>query len=92
LAATYYAHWGRWAPALNAIGESCYEALHFLARIGRIAGSLELSAVAAIHSGHIYSGPRGLMRLDGNLVDQDVYLAAAEGLEFRVTDQIARVH
>jgi hypothetical protein len=29
------------------------------------------------------------MRLDGNLVDQDVYLAAADGIEFKVQEQIA---
>jgi hypothetical protein len=40
--------------------------------------------------GHFYDSPRGLLRLDGNLVDQDVYLAVANGLEFTVEDQIAR--
>jgi hypothetical protein len=30
------------------------------------------------------------MRLDGNLVNQDVYLAAADGLEFDVQERIAR--
>jgi hypothetical protein len=41
-------------------------------------------------TGHFYDSPRGLMRLDGNLVDQDVYLAVADGLEFKVQQQIAR--
>ncbi|MEQ6899738.1 substrate-binding domain-containing protein [Nocardioides sp. YIM 152588] len=90
LAAAYYARWGAWAPALNAVGESCYEALLFLARLGDVCGSVSMDAVARLESGHFYCSPRGLMRLDGNLVDQDVYLAAADGLEFRITDQIAR--
>ena len=30
------------------------------------------------------------MRLDGNLVNQDVYLAAADGLECSVQERIAR--
>ncbi|WP_040455438.1 substrate-binding domain-containing protein [Kribbella catacumbae] len=86
----YYARFGAWAPALNAVGESCYEAIRFLARLGEIAGSITIDAVSVMSSGHFYDSPRGLMRLDGNLVDQDVYLAAANGLEFTIEDQIAQ--
>ncbi len=86
----YYARFGTWAPALNAVGESCYEAIHFLARLGKLSGSITMDAIGAMPNGHFYDSPRGLMRLDGNLVDQDVYLAAADGLEFRVQEQIAR--
>lgn len=92
LAHAYYARWGRWAPTLNAVGESCYEALLFLATVGEVCGSIDVEAVRRMRDGHFYSSPRGLMRLDGNLVDQDVYLAAADGLTFRVEDQIARAH
>ncbi len=87
----YYARFGTWAPALNAVGESCYEAIRFLARLGEIAGSISIDAVSAMSNGHFYDSPRGLMRLDGNLVDQDVYLAVADGLEFKVEDQIASI-
>jgi ABC-type branched-subunit amino acid transport system substrate-binding protein len=90
LEAAYYARFGPWAPVLNAVGESCYEAILFLARVGRICGSLDLDAVDAMRSGHFYDSPRGLLRLDGNLLDQDVYLAAARGMEFEVQEQIAR--
>ena len=92
LAAAYYARWGRWAPALNAVGESCYEAMLFLARLGDVCGSVDVSAVRRMRAGHFYSSPRGLMRLDGNLLDQDVYVAAADGLSFRVEQQISRAH
>ena len=92
LARAYYARWGRWAPALNAVGESCYEAMLFLARLGEVCGSLDVRRVSAMESGQFWSSPRGLVRLDGNLVDQDVYVARADGLEFRVADQIARAH
>ncbi|HWI42456.1 MAG TPA: substrate-binding domain-containing protein [Nocardioides sp.] len=92
LARDYYARWGRWAPALNAVGESCYEAIWFLARVGEVCGSLSVAAAQRLPSGHFYESPRGLLRVDGNLLDQDVYLAAADGLEFRVEQQIARVH
>ncbi|WP_328999564.1 substrate-binding domain-containing protein [Kribbella sp. NBC_00709] len=86
----YYARFGPFAPALNAVGESCYEAIRFLARLGEISGSIEMSA--ALPTGHFYDSPRGLLRLDGNLVDQDVYLAAADGLEFRIEEQIAHTY
>ncbi len=87
----YYARFGAWAPALNAVGESCYEAIHFLARLGEVAGSVAITDVAAMGSGQFYSSPRGLLRLDGNLLDQDVYLAAADGVQFRIEDRITRL-
>lgn len=90
LAQEYHERFGPYAPALNAVGESCYEAIHFLARLGRVCGSLDVAAARSLADGHFYEGPRGLMRLDGNLVNQDVYLAVADGLEFEVQEQIAR--
>ena len=85
----YYARFGSLAPALNAVGESCFEAIHFLGRMGQVAGSVEVAAVGAMGSGTFYDSPRGLVRLDGNLLNQDVYLAAAQGLEFEIQEQIA---
>jgi len=48
-----------------------------------------VAALGAISSTTSYDSPRGLVRFDGNLLDQDVYLAAANGLEFEIQDQIA---
>lgn len=89
---SYYTRFGEFAPPLNAVGESCYEAIHFLGRIGRLCGGIDVQAVEPIRTGYFYEGPRGLMRLDGNLVNQDVYLAAADGLQFSVQEKIARAH
>lgn len=89
LAGAYYQRHGAWAPALNAVGESCYEALKFLAWVGRRCGSIDMQAISTMESGTFYDGPRGLVRLDGNLLDQDVYLAAATDLEFDIQEQIA---
>ncbi|MCZ4498200.1 MAG: regulatory protein [Marmoricola sp.] len=86
----YYGRYGEFAPPLNAVGESCYEAVHFLARLGAVCGGIDVTSAETMRTGHFYEGPRGLMRLDGNLVNQDVYLASADGLEFAVQDQIAR--
>ena len=89
LSTAYYQRHGPWAPALNAVGESCFEALHFLAWIGRRCGGIDMASVSSLEPGRFYDGPRGLVRLDGNLLDQDVYLASAEDLEFEVQEQIA---
>lgn len=91
LATAYHRRFGPWAPMLNAVGESCYEAIWFLGRLGRHCGDIDLASVASFGSGAFYDGPRGLMRLDGNLLDQDVYLARADGLEFEVQERIARL-
>lgn len=91
LADAYYRRFGAWAPALNAVGESCYEAIWFLGRLARTHGGIDLASVAAVPDGAFYDGPRGLVRLAGNLLDQDVYVASAEGLEFAVQEQIAGV-
>lgn len=91
LATAYYDRYGPWAPALNAVGESCYEAILFLARIGAMCGTVQIDGIGAMTSGTFYDGPRGLVQLDGNLLNQDVYIAAAEDLEFTVLEQIASV-
>ena len=90
LARQYADRWGPHAPTANAIGESCFEALHFLAHLARHCGSLSVDAAARLPEGFFYESPRGLMRLRGNLLDQDVFVAKADGLEFRVEDQISR--
>lgn len=89
LASDYLARFGPYAPAPNAVGESCFEAIHFLAHLARACGSLDVRAAAGLREGFFYESPRGLMRLRGNLIDQDVHIAIADGLEFRVEDQIS---
>lgn len=91
LARSYYGRYGPLAPALNAVGESCYEAVLFLAQVGESCGAIDLESVAAMRPGTFYGSPRGLVRLDGNLLNQDVYLAAASGLEFEIQERIATV-
>lgn len=92
LSRAYHRRFGPWAPALNVIGESCYEAMIFLSRLAERCGGLDIASVSAVESGAFYEGPRGLLRLDGNLMNQDVYLARADRLEFCVEDQIATAH
>ncbi|GGD13520.1 substrate-binding domain-containing protein [Nocardioides daphniae] len=91
LAERYARRFGEWAPTLNVVGESCYEAVQFLARLHRATGSLRVADAAGLPEGWFYGGPRGLVRLRGNLADQDVYLAQADGVQFRVRERIAGV-
>lgn len=89
LAHDYYGRYGPWAPTLNAVGESCYEAIWFLARLAKQCGGVDVESASTIAAGTFYDGPRGLVRLDGNLANQDVYVAEANGLQFDVRSQIA---
>lgn len=90
LARAYYSRFGPWAPALNAVGESCYEALLFLARLGETCGGIAMADLPRLGEGTSYGGPRGVMQFEGNLLNQDVYIAAADHLEFEIQEQIAR--
>jgi urea transport system substrate-binding protein len=86
----YYGRFGPHAPPPNAIGESCYEAIRMVAQLATVTGSLDVTAVQHLPQGYFYEGPRGLMRIRGNQLSQDVYLSRADGLEFEVQAQIAR--
>lgn len=88
-AARYYAHFGAAAPALNSIGESCFEALTLLLVLARRAGSLDLHAMGAAAEGLVYTSPRGDVRMRGNHMSQDVYVAEAVGLDFEVRSRIS---
>ena len=68
--------------------KDCAEAIMFLARLGKVHGSVTPDHLSARTLG-AWHGPRGLMRFEGNLLNQDVYLAAARGLEFEIQQQIA---
>lgn len=91
LADAYDGRFGAWAPALNAVGESCDEAIWFLGHLARARGGIDRATVAAVPDGTFYEGPRGLVRLAGNLLAQDVYVASLDGLAFAVEDQIAGI-
>jgi urea transport system substrate-binding protein len=85
----YVERFGLTAPALNSMGESCYEALTFMARLAGRAGSVELDRLCAAADELAYESPRGVVRMAGNHLLQSVYLARAEGLEFDVIAQLA---
>jgi urea transport system substrate-binding protein len=101
--ASYALRFGVHAPPVGSPGESCYEGLKFLAALVGSAGPPVGSAghrrprrrlpwTAAVDSTPTgldgYEGARGALRLRGNHVEQPVYLAEADGLDFHVRHQL----
>jgi len=88
-ASRYYRHFGASAPALNSIGESCYEALTLLIALTERAGSLGIDQLAGAAEGLTYISPRGEVTMRGNQMSQDIYVAEAKGLDFEVRSRIS---
>ncbi|WP_235683520.1 substrate-binding domain-containing protein [Mycolicibacterium fluoranthenivorans] len=88
-AAHYYRRYGPAAPALNSIGESCYEALTLFVALASRAGSLDIAAMTAAAANLTYISPRGEVSMCGNQMSQDVYVAEAIDLEFEVRARIS---
>jgi urea transport system substrate-binding protein len=101
--ASYARRFGAHAPPVGSPGESCYEGLKFLAALAGSPGPLvgspghrrprrRLPWTAAVDSTPTgldgYEGARGALRLRGNHVEQPVYLAEADGLDFHVRQRL----
>jgi len=83
----YRSAFGERAPMLNTIGQSCYEGLRLYAAMGARAGSLGLRALVKAAEGTSYRGGRGPVTLSGSHISTPIYLAEADGLEFRIIAQ-----
>jgi len=85
----YARRFGAEAPALNSLGESCYEGVLLLAALAEQAGSLEVRELCAAGAAVRYEGPRGELRVrDDRHVEQRIYLAEADGLRFDVLAEL----
>lgn len=90
--AAYARRFGVQAPPVGSPGESCYEGIRLLAALSaqRNRGSAGIAGSGAdrvaVPDG--YSGARGELRMRGSHVEQPVYLAEADGLDFRVLAQL----
>jgi ABC-type branched-subunit amino acid transport system substrate-binding protein len=80
----YYAAFGADAPVPNTIGQSCYEGVRLYGELVRQAASLELGALSAVSEGLSATGARGNARMRGRHLRTDIYLAEADGLDFRI--------
>jgi ABC-type branched-subunit amino acid transport system substrate-binding protein len=76
------------APILNSVGESCYEGILLLSALAKRAGSLEVSKMTTAAESLSYAGPRGEVRMHQRHLDQRVYLAEADDLQFDVVAQL----
>src|SRR5437868_10544118 len=86
----YHARFGPNAPMLNSMGESCFEGVLLLAELLTRAGDLNVNHICEVAEGLTYEGPRGAVRLRDRHLDQAVFLAAAEGLDFHVLQPLDR--
>jgi urea transport system substrate-binding protein len=84
----YMQRFGPDAPTLNSLGESCYEGILMLAALARHADSLDTRAMCAVADSVSYAGPRGELQMRDRHVDQRVYLAEANDVEFDVIAQL----
>lgn len=85
----YTRRFGTFAPALNNIGESCYEGLLLFASLAEAARSLDLRDIER-HAHHVsYGGPRGEVRVRGAHTTQPVFLADADALHFSVLAELS---
>ncbi len=75
----YHAHFGERAPTLNALGQSTYEGVHFLAAL------LDRDDAAAGRASAIsHRSARNAVYGPGGISQSPIYLARAEGHAFRV--------
>jgi urea transport system substrate-binding protein len=84
----YSQRFGPDAPTLNSLGESCYEGVVMLAALARQAQSFDAGAMCAVADSVSFTGPRGELQMRDRHVDQRVYLAEANDMEFDVIAQL----
>lgn len=85
----YLRRFGRSSPPLTSPGESCYEGMGLLAQLVRHASSIDIADITyRTQVPFRYDSPRGEVAFDGRHLNQDVYLARADGLEFDVLAQV----
>ncbi|MDX6311746.1 MAG: urea transport system substrate-binding protein [Streptomyces sp.] len=84
----YANRFGVEAPVVGSLGESCFEGLRLLAALAEGARSLDVRAIRGASGTVTYEGPRGALRLRGNHLDQRLYLARADALDFDVVAQL----
>jgi urea transport system substrate-binding protein len=85
--AAYHEAFGRFAPVPGATAQSNYEGLLFLEALSRRAQSLDCRDLTAAAEGLVYEGGRGKVGLRRHVAEMPIYLAEAEGFEFRLLEK-----
>ena len=89
--ARYAAKFGDNAPMLNVVGQSCYDGLYFLARLAAKAKSLDVQKLASFTEGFSFESPRGPILIHNRHSTKTIYLAEAEGIEFKPIEAFTSV-
>ena len=80
----YQASFGRQAPPPGSIGQSNYEGLRFLDTVASRAGSLAIRPLLSSAINVDYDGARGRVGIRRGTASMPIYLAEADGLDFRL--------
>ncbi|AUC99358.1 nitrile hydratase [Bradyrhizobium sp. SK17] len=84
----YRAMFGPYAPPVGSCGESAYEGFCLLEAAANRAGTLDMRPLLAAADNLVYRGPRGPVTVRSGHARMPMYLAEAEGLDFRVIKAI----
>ncbi|HKU95578.1 MAG TPA: substrate-binding domain-containing protein [Vineibacter sp.] len=83
----YHRAFGPHAPVPGSTAQSNYEGLYFLDALSRRAASLEPQPLIAAAEGTVYQAARGSVGIRRHGADMPIYLAQADGLDFRLLDR-----
>lgn len=83
----YHSAFGPYAPVPGSTAQSNYEGLYFLDAISRRAASLEARSLIAAAEGAVYQAARGTVGIHRHRAEMPIYLAQADGLEFRLLER-----
>ncbi|WP_407167434.1 substrate-binding domain-containing protein [Bradyrhizobium sp. ORS 111] len=84
----YRAMFGPNAPPVGSLGQSSYEGLRFLEAAASKAGTLSMAPLLAAARNVVYSGARGPVAVRDGHARMSMYLAEADGLDFRLIKPI----
>ncbi len=79
----YYNHFGQRAPTLNALGQSTYEGVHFMAALARRAADDEAPLLGQLPAPLAFKSVRGIRYLGNERCAHPAYLAQAGGHFFQ---------
>ncbi len=84
----YQSSFGAHAPPVGSVAQSNYEGLRFLEAIATRAGCLSGAALAIAARNGAYQGARGIVDMKHGGATMPIYLAEADGLDFRVIENL----
>ncbi|MGY4228566.1 urea transport system substrate-binding protein [Bradyrhizobium sp. USDA 4503] len=84
----YRAMFGAFAPPVGSCSESAYEGFCLLEAAAKRAGTLDMRPLLAAADNLVYRGPRGPVTVRSGHARMPMYLAEADGLDFRVIKPI----